>query len=187
MDPHMRRSTIVNPAGSFVANTEAASSARASPAAKCDSPFCTPGPCIAVFSRMLGSQTNLPSASASALQPEMTTFTSLNAFVDTLRAPPVDRTARDLRVLDANVAGDARAGSAGARRQAIVRGVVRRVFWVGGRADRKMPLRAGMTSSRGVARVLNVPRRTPRDSRTPPHRIACKPITARRESRKTTS
>jgi hypothetical protein len=47
-EPHMRRSTIVKPAGSFVANTDAASSARASPAVKWDSPFWTPGPWDAV-------------------------------------------------------------------------------------------------------------------------------------------
>ena len=43
---------MVKPAGSLVAKTEAASSARASPAAKWDSPFWEPGPWAEVFSRM---------------------------------------------------------------------------------------------------------------------------------------
>lgn len=70
----------MNPAGSLVAKTDAASSARESPAAKCDSPFCTPGPCADVLSRIAGRKTNRPSANARALQPEIVSWTSENAL-----------------------------------------------------------------------------------------------------------
>lgn len=84
-----------------MAKTEAASSARASPAAKWDSPFWEPGPWAAVFSRMEGRKTKRPRERASALQPEMTSCTSENAevvrFIAT--APGAERTARDFCTL----------------------------------------------------------------------------------------
>jgi hypothetical protein len=84
-----------------VAKTEAASSARASPAAKWDSPFWEPGPWAAVFWRMEGRKTKRPRERASALQPEMTSCTSENAevvrFIAT--APGAERTARDFCTL----------------------------------------------------------------------------------------
>ena len=84
-----------------MAKTEAASSARASPAAKWDSPFWEPGPWAEVFSRMEGRKTKRPRERASALQPEMTSCTSENAVVVRFiaTAPGAERTARDFCTL----------------------------------------------------------------------------------------
>jgi len=76
----------LKPAGSFVDVMKDASSARESPAAKCVLPFCVGIPTRSTCERWYGKNTNRPRYNASALDAEMTTFTSSNARALT-RAP----------------------------------------------------------------------------------------------------
>ena len=86
IDPHASRSTIVNPAGSFVDTMKDASSARESPAAKCVCPFCVGAPTRSTCARWYGKNTNRPNARQFAFADEITTFTSSIARAAT-RAP----------------------------------------------------------------------------------------------------
>ena len=78
----------MKPAGSFVDVMKDASSARESPAAKCVLPFCVGIPTRSTCERWYGKNTKRPRYNASALDAEMTTFTSSNARAVT-RAPRV--------------------------------------------------------------------------------------------------
>lgn len=86
MEPHASKSTRVKPAGSLVEVMKEASCARASPAAKCVSPFWVGKPTRSTCARWYGKKTNRPSANAVALAALIAMFTSSNARAET-RAP----------------------------------------------------------------------------------------------------